>query len=174
MVYCKHEPGKRFEKERATISDDNLTWDDNVRNYIYSEKPWEYCFDEEASKSDCEQSFLSRSVFYLLLNKSGSTQDVSAGEISISVDKKIIYFDLMNNYKHPWKNAEIDIEKWKNCYHCIGNFAPVPGESKYVYETKSGKPVDGQSIQKIHNWLNERWDKLLKYLQNNWNSQGMG
>ena len=150
MAYCEHEKRHRYCIER-----ENNNWNQNARDYISYGK-WNYSFTDEASVSDCEQSFLSRFVFAALMNS--KAEDIPTNKILIKVDDVTYHFDVMNNFSdHIFE---------KGFKYTIGNFAPIPAV-KFSYITKNGTKTQAH-LQLIHKWKNEKWDGVLGTLKANW------
>lgn len=116
--------------------------------------PWKYDFCKEFTLHDTEQSILSKmiweSLFSLYFTENLNSFTISKNtyvEIEVKDSLFRIYFDVMNNNK--------DI---KNIYHRIGNYAVYP-------------QMEQKSLQIIHKWFGEKWDKFLKWLKDNWQTQ---
>lgn len=116
----------------------------------------EYDFSEEFGFFDTEQSFLSKMIWrrlfqeyykesfgYYYLNYS---ERFSIYETNEKKEFRI-YYDVMNH-----------TDEIKQIYHKIGNYV--------VYPSMDKKP----QLQNIHKYYGERWDKLLLFLKNNWNT----
>lgn len=139
MTCCKHTSRLRYKKER--IDDD---WDNKAESFI-KKGEWDYNFENEASVSDCEQSFLSRYVFAKLMGL--STNDIAANGIDIGGK---FHFDVMNH--------DLNGDDYAN-YHSIGNFAPIPRDGLPY------KNLERVHIQLIHRWLGENWDEMLIHMK---------
>ncbi|PHU34228.1 hypothetical protein [Pseudobutyrivibrio ruminis] len=139
MTYCKHTPRHRYKEERV----DN-GWDDKAESFI-KKGEWNYNFENEASVSDCEQSFLCRYVFAKLMGF--STNDIAAN--GIDIDGKY-HFDVMNHV--------LNGDDYAN-YHSIGNFAPIPRDGLPY------KNLERAHIQLIHRWFGENWDEMLIHMK---------
>lgn len=133
---------------------------------------WKYNFDKEYSKSDTEQSFLSRMIFCSLFKNMNYMCELPKGDdIAIKVSKEnwlepcYFLFDVMHNPKEghqPYilaKKMQKQL-RFDRYYHTIGNFAPVP--RTIVYKRC------GPNLQLKHKHLSELWCRFLKYMQENW------
>lgn len=165
MTFCNHTKNVRYKNE---INE----WKDGYSKFLISKNSWKYSFENEYSKKDCEQSILSQMIFMNLFMKINGLceadmyRDGKSININVNGLEKQFLFDIMNNPNkgnQPYIQAEYcDYKtiKFKELYHTIGNFAPVPRTivSKYY----------GPNLQVIHKDLNELWPWLLKFLQDNW------
>ncbi len=126
-------------------------WKEGCKCFASHENIWRYNFEREETKMHCEQSYLSRTIWCYLLSGADFSKE-SLGEINdifIGDAQTRYLFDVMNNSKN--KSHE-----YRNLYHTIGNFTPVP-----VLQP-SQKRKRANTIQLIHNWCGEgRWDKVL-------------
>ena len=169
--YCEHTPYQSYKKSQQP-------WEQGYEGYI-KKNQWFYNFENEDTVSDCEQSFLSQMIFGNLLKSQGYfdfTVDRRTIFVYRSDNEKIkFYFDVMNNPKGDHElgrkaKAKKDCEeiwvKWYNIYHTIGNFTPIP----WPLIPCPNNPQNTFNLQKKHNWLNERWDKMLKYCRENWDT----
>lgn len=165
MVFCNHTKNVRYKNEINQ-------WKDGYSKFLISKNSWKYSFENEYSRKDCEQSILSQMIFINLFMKTcGSCEaDMYSGGKSININinglEKQFLFDVMNNPNkgnQPYTQAkycDYKSMKFKELYHTIGNFAPVPKTivSRYY----------GPNLQLIHRDLNELWPWFLKFLQDNW------
>lgn len=116
-----------------------MVTDDKVllQNYIEINK-WDFDFENQKTKSDCEQSFLSRMIFKELFEKmlDGNYKYYLDDKIATYINKedkeKSFLFDVMYNPKEshqPFNNVKkLSKENnvtFRDIYHSIGNFAPI-------------------------------------------------
>ena len=167
--YCKHIKGKHY----GTEIDD---WVDGYFKYLKSTEPWNYDFENGKEKylenTDYEQSILSQLIFIEIFKSQKLSADICECGLSITVNKgtvkKTFLFDVMHNPKRgcqPCQQAILNNYnggkmQFENIYHCVGNFAPIP-------RTIISKNY-GPRLQQIHEYLNELWPCLLKFMQDNW------
>lgn len=138
-----------------------------VKNY-----GWSYDLSNENKQpkgQDCEARYLSQFIFKFLLEANDgvllhTTWDRYA-MLELDKNSKIrVHFDVMNNPKTCHKFSASMKDKdckhwlwWKDNYHVIGNFAPIPWP-------KNWKPNN----QLKHYQLDERWDEFLRYMRGEW------
>lgn len=169
MTYCVHEKYKHYETEIEN-------WKEGFINFINSKEPWKYDFKEGnegyTENTHYEQSILSQLIFAEVFNKQKLSAEICECGLSIKVKKdkveKDFLFDIMHNPKsecqpcqqavlYNYNNGKMNFE---NMYHCVGNFAPVP---RTIIANNYGP-----RLQQIHEYLNELWPCLLKFMQDNW------
>lgn len=166
MCYCNH---RKYAKDKNEIPQ----WEEGCNNFLNNADAWNYNFEKEYSKGDCEQSVLSQLIFIKLYKELGNIENAIMLEDGISIcvekgkKKKGFLFDVMNNpnscqphFQAECKNYNSGKMLFGEIYHTIGNFAPIPRTiiTKYY----------GPNLQLIHRDLNELWPWLLKFLQDNW------
>ncbi len=167
MAYCEVIRKKQYEKYEMIRRRNN--WDEQVLRYINDSKSWDYSFENEFSISDCEQSFLSRAVFAILMGV--PLNKVVANVIYILDDSVYWYFDVMHNPKID-KNDQnrlasklgldsVERYKWEKIYHTIGNFSPIPWPKEKWF---SGRHLQWYHAKPCH----ENWSIFLSDLQNHW------
>lgn len=167
--YCKHIKGKHY---RTEIKE----WKKGYSEYLKSIKPWNYNFEKGEDKylenTHYEQSILSQLIFIEIFKSQKLSAEIFKCGSSIKVNKdtveKTFLFDVMHNPKsgcQPCQQAILNNYNggkmnFENIYHCVGNFAPIP-------RTIISKNY-GPRLQQIHEYLNELWPCLLKFMQDNW------
>ena len=149
-------------EDLEVLQNNNL--EERLKKFIKENDIIEYDFSYEYTKFDTEQSILSKLIWKILFsiyyqdklsqflikeNERFSTcilsnkNNVDANDFTFDV-----YYDVMNN------NKSIRDE-----YHRIGNYS--------VYPRMDKRP----QLQNIHKYFNEQWDKLLFFLQTNWENK---
>ena len=165
MCYCNH-------KKYAKYKNDIPQWEEGCINFLNNADAWNYNFEKEYSKRDCEQSVLSQLIFIKLYKELGNIENaiMLKDGISICVKKgkkeKSFLFDVMNNPNSCQPHFQAECKNYNNgkmlfgeIYHTIGNFAPIPRTVVTRYF--------GPSLQGIHLNLNELWPWFLKFLKDN-------
>lgn len=162
VSYCGHIKYVKYAQEQ-------ITWEQNGYIEFINSGRWCYDFECEDTVIDCEQSFLAQVIYGQLLLACYSGYNVNRDKITVYLNKDLcikLSMDVMNNPKESHKfgaNIKRDCstkwEKWKEIYHTLGNFTFIPNRKKR-----------GRHLQNIHNDLGERWDLLLNYCRENWDT----
>lgn len=157
--YCKFQMVRTYKKKQ-------ILWEKDLHAFLDKEN-WDYNFEYENTVGHCEQSFLSQMIFGHLFKIQGYHKFLMNRYYMyvIGDDKKLFFhYDVMNNpntihelgRKVSNQESENKRKEWKKIYHTIGNFTPIPWPKKV-------------NLQLKHKNFGERWDRLLEFLQNNWN-----
>ena len=135
--------------------------------------PWnefsKYNFKDnnEWSLGDCEQSPLCQMIWGEIISDFLTNKDkekynylINRYYLIVKNDKERyrFLFDVMNNGKLCY-----DINEQGYDYHFIGNFTPI-----HANNIKRKR-----SLQFIHKDFNEDWNKIIKYINQNWNDFDM-
>lgn len=171
------------QKKRGPITDEwKSKAKEKFKTYI-NQNDWSYVFDEQGKKSkcDCEASYLSQMIFALLFYLNNFEVTISYSN-SMTIDGYEYHFDVMNNpsFECPRNNKQnrigaiaarvkgkeyAELKVWKEKYHSIGNFAPIPW-------LKDSENLKNWNLQNYHeSTCYERWDLLLIYLQDHWDKK---
>jgi len=164
MSYCSA-------KNRLYWKDMQSVWREEIAKKCDWNKLFEYDFKEndewKVADSDYEQAPLSQIVWGEIIAKYLKEKYKKDYDYIINRHSLVVFnveskeesyrflFDVMYNLKSRYVKSAKDNEK----YHCIGNFAPLPGNVSLK-----------RSLQFIHRDKNESWSEMMKYLEENWNS----
>lgn len=135
-------------------------WDVEFQQFL-KEKNEAIDWEAEWSGADYEQAILVQMIFGELLKKKFNVKEFKVWSYySICMlednEEMLIYYDVMNTNKQDKSFTERMHPSGKcHLYHSLGNYAIYPR-------------MERRSLQFIHRDYNEKWDKFLMFLKDNW------
>lgn len=156
----------------------------NTFREFLKQESWSYDFEEhdEPTKGDWENSYLALACFWHLYPGARNSSDIPVAQgMYLKIDKREYHPDVMNNPSDRFgiynclkesgaNDTRKELDRIKEIYHTIGNFALLPWWSKFEGEKyKCGRGnTECENLQFIHNWLGEWWDLNLQYILNSY------